>query len=303
MPNGGTLYLPGGTFRYTKNLNINKRITLLGSGHSNGDGKGATVLLKDGNFKAVWASASAVAIRNLTLRGVTGNSDDGVYITGGRVKMNDVEIINMGGHAIRIGNETAETTYNANLFYLSNIIVVGCKGNGLHVNDKNSKTLPNAGAGSVFQIDVRSCGGHGVFLDSCIDVCIYNAVSQMNTGWGIKLGPNCKSAKFYGQYTEFDTAGEIWIQPGARRNYFFGQSDNHPLHVILLDEGKSTFFLGRDNNNEMLAINKVQVEKLQISKSDVSGRWNLSQNASNGDLEVEMVRSSDPANNKFEKSS
>lgn len=293
LPDGGILHFPIGVYKFTKQIKIDKRITLSGCGHSS-DGKGATTLLKDGNFKGIWLFSNACKMRDMTVKGATFNDNDGIYITGGRATLTNVEVTNIGAHGIRIGNETADTDYNANLFYLNNVVVTACMGNGVHIHDERHKDLPNAGAGSISQLDVRGCKGDGLYLGSCIDVCLYNPVVQMCDGWGIRLGPDCKSAKFFGQYTEFNKAGEIWIEKGARRNYFFSQRDNQPLHVIK-DEGDSTFLLGRDNNNnDMLAINKMQFSLFEISDTAISGRWRAYQTTTR-DLKFELIGTSSNA--------
>lgn len=296
---GGEILIPAGTYRITSPIVLNKRIIFRGVGRAANGGNGATVILKDGNFKGISVESEAVSLRDFTLKGASGNLDDGIYITGARTHILNIEVNRIGRDGIRIGGESATVAYNANLFSLYNVIITKSGRHGLHIHDNSSSTLPNAGAGSVYQLDVRECGGDGILLDSQIDTCFYNPVVQMCTGWGINFAPRCMSAKFIGYYTEFNKTDneqhEIWIQPNARRNYLIAQRDNQPLSVIL-DEGNSTYLLGRDNNNnEMLAVNKMQSTEFDISDTAISGRWKFKQNPLNRDLELKLVNTTSEA--------
>lgn len=285
---GGVAFIPTGNFLINSSIIIPNRVTLKGSGRGNNTGNGATNIIKDGDFEGVWVQGDGATVSDLSISGKTGNLNDGLYVTGARATVRNIEVYNQGQDGVRIGRK--EGAYNTNLFHLSNIITTNNKRDGLHISDDTNLPLPDAGAGVIMQIDARANTRSGVYIHSSLDTVFYNPVCQSN-GVGITVGAYSQSTKFFGFYTEANDK-EVEILPGAQRTYMIANRNIQDT-ASYDDKGTSTFILGRDyQNNEMVAINKVQISQLEVSDPSISGKWHFEQDATDRSLNIAMVGTS-----------
>lgn len=293
------VYLPAGNYVITDTIKIPEGITFFGAGsHSNG--RGSTILTKISNVDAIETDGDRSNIVGVSVYGGKGNgSGDGFYIKHARVTLQNCEARGLKGDSYRIGGKSTTTEFNANIFSLINCISTEAGRDGLHIDDSFYGTLPNAGAGSVLNLDIRGSNRYGVYVNHSMDVIFYNPVLQHNNLHNVYLDNKCMSAKFLGHYTEsVATEGnaEIYITENARRNIFFGGRDMQYTREIV-DNGKQNLILSNDQQNfDVMSLNALQFNKLEISDSAISGRWEMKQNKTNRDLEVSLIGTGANAN-------
>jgi hypothetical protein len=281
LSSGGTLVLPVGTYRIASNWNINKRIRVIGATATSSTGaanRASTVILKDGNFVGVTISSDDVVFEGIQIDGASGNGNDGLQITGGRVTLRDVSVTSQGGNGIRIGDTAGS---NVNHFYLERILTISNGDNGVYIHD-GSGGGPNANAGIIVGLDTRGNTNDGIEIDNAVDNQIFGLLTQVNDN-GIHLASNAKGNAFFHPYTESNTTEDGIMDASSQDNYVWGyrQGVNQDAWS---DSGTNNTILGRYSTRE--SINQMAFEKAIIEDRTISGRWEFTKNTTTRDLEV-----------------
>ncbi len=231
LPDGGTVYLPRGTYLVTAQIVVNTKVKLLGEGiaSENGTGalfRGATCILRGftGVNATVALNGDCAGLDNIDVDGDSQGTGDQVQVWGSRVQIGRISTRNSGGDGVRIGKtDPGASTINANFWGIDYLITCGNAKNGIRIDDTNTSTtasypigLANANAGYAVLIDARSNGEDGVQIGNANDNVFVNVGSQFNAGIGIHFktdgtnsGPRCNT--ILGNDSEANIGNDIQI--------------------------------------------------------------------------------------------
>ena len=244
----GIVFIPQGTYKILSTLTVPAGVTLMGTGFSGETGvAAATKILKSFNGTGIAMSGDYSALVNLQVMGDTGNTGDGIVITGSRVLLDRVLSNAHGQDGIRIGTTSAgASSINANLWQFNHVYSMSNTRHGLYITDTNtttSATFPagaaNANAGTYTSGDCSSNGGDGIRIANSIDNRFYGVVAQSNTGYGIKLEQYARGNQFHGYYTESNLADvqDVQIDNGAKGNILIGpRSASAYMGTLIVDD-------------------------------------------------------------------
>jgi len=189
---GGIVEIPAGVYvAGAKITDSGKTVQFVGHGFSAiSNTSGPTTVWKNagvsGNGWELTGLGSAV--KNLTFRGETGNSGDGLVLLGGRQVFEDIMITKMGNDGLRIGKDAGGG--NMNLWQGRNLI---SKGNGRHgLMLSENIALPNAAncnGGSLFGADLQVNGGSGLYIENSQLNTFVGVTAQTNSVDGVHVSP------------------------------------------------------------------------------------------------------------------
>jgi parallel beta-helix repeat protein len=263
--NGGTVYFPPGTYRFTSKITVDTPVRLVGSGRSSNisAGKYNTRLLKDGDFTGIeFVAGSAFGgVFDLILDSAGGSdASDGLYIDSGRIDVQRVCIWNQGRMGMWVHDANASAFMNVELL-----------NNGLHgLYVSGASPSPDVNGMSFYNIDARSNTGSGVCLDVSFSNSFYGCTIQYNGSYGIQVEDSDRNS-FYGVYSESNTAGGLWFSNQANYNelYFGFQDDvgtpNNPTGTNYWS------FAGGDHSMAKLAVGNVQTPATLVQFDDSGG--------------------------------
>lgn len=225
------VYLRNKKYRIASTLTVPFGVTIKGQGSTTEDGSlnyAATQIIKDFNGVGILLSGTNSGLESLGIVGTTGNTGDGVQITGSRCRLQDVSIYRCGGNGIRIGADSG--SFNANLWRIDNVASCYNGGHGCYIHDGTSAGNPlvadvNAGTATALCVDHNT--GDGLRLGESIDNVFVNVIAQTNTGAGIRITATAWGNQIFKAYTESNTEYELRVLTGAKQNVIFGnRSEN-----------------------------------------------------------------------------
>jgi len=289
---GGLLILPIGVYRITRTFYIENGIQALGFGFSTSPiVRGATTILKDGNFEGIAIRGAYAGIENLTVDGETGNADLGIRLIGARSFMKKITVMNQGGNGIEIGDVIGTSV---NLWKLADIITLKNGGDGVYINSNVHPTLPNANAGYLLGLDARGNTGDGLHIRNAVDNTFINIACQGNTGIGIHLSEGAEGNYFPLPYTENNTGGQQILDVGADRNFIIGYRSGTGSDEII-DNGIGNYILGRHGqvpNQPPFVKSLIVFKEMMVKDGTLSGHWHFRQSSADRSLEMALAGTS-----------
>jgi hypothetical protein len=214
--------------RQGKRYLVGSQLTAAGTGHIDIFGAGAaeasnnvgsTEIIKSGSLStAVLNITSPFAkIRDLVVRGATGNTGDGIQISANSVTLDHVSVFSMGNDGVRIGLDSGT---NANSWTLSHCRLNNNSRFGLYISDQVSPTLPNANAGTWINCVAQSNGNDGVRIGNATLNTLVGGTVESNGGCGLRInGAGANYNSVIGM--DFDSgnaSGKLRIEAGAVYN-------------------------------------------------------------------------------------
>ena len=145
----------------------------------------------------------------------TGNTGDGIQIIGNGSVLKYSFVNFAGGVGVRVGNAAGK---NCNVFELNHVNSFQNGSHGIYIHDGTSSAGANANAGALYSCIASSNAGNGIHLGHAWWVTVINALTEINTGWGLYLSgtanntyPECRYANIIGgDYNEGNTAGAVY---------------------------------------------------------------------------------------------
>ena len=240
-PEGGVLIAGNGKFKFTGQLDIPSRVTLIGEGlghaASTATSNAPTIFFKSGNFDGIRLAAYS-QLKGCQVLGQVGNSGgDGVVLRGRGALIQEVASTGHGSKGIRVGDSSGT---NTNLWRATNII---CRDNGSHgfyVHDGGGGA-PDVNVGILNTYEARSNGGDGLAIENSIDCTFIGVETFENTGHGVRLYSGAKGHMIINPYNEDNVAGVGQIDSGAFRNYILGRNSGSGQWTI---NDQNNYFLG-----------------------------------------------------------
>lgn len=230
---GKTIFFPAGVYRVTSSITLASQRQLIGEGCSSESGiRGATCFLRDftGSTATIRVSAEDVTLIGIDIDNDLKGTGACLQIQGSRCKMENISTRKSGGIGLHIGiADAGASSINANLWRIDSLHTCNNVSHGLYISHTNTDTSgtfpvgePNVNAGTGVHIDTRVNGGDGVHIANAIDNAFFNVVAQSNTGYGIRFVQYARGQKFFGVYTELNTAGDMLLDSGADNNMIMG---------------------------------------------------------------------------------
>jgi len=241
---GGTVYFPAGQYLISSTLTVSTEgISLVGS-NSTALWDSATAVLSSGSEIVKKATMTTAAIEvsqlrftmeNLSVRGLPGNTGDGVYLRDGySPALINVCVAKCGGSGIRIGTKTGGGTGNVNGWQLTNCNSQYNEQHGVLIQDQSTNVLitgPNANAGTAVGLNVAGNSGEGLRIENGQFNTFVGLLSQQNSNYGVALiGSAALSlyANFIGGDVEANTVGNWFISGDAKHIVLSGAFPNLP---------------------------------------------------------------------------
>lgn len=224
---GGTIYAPGGhSYLIDGNFVATKPYF-----HLRGDGDavvsgdvGCTTFIKPatvtGNLFEIRGIGSTIEM--LAIKGVAGNTGDGIQILAGRCSIKRVSVSGCGNDAARIGHDLAG--YNCNLWVVEDLKAKGNGRYGLNIDDKPlaSPGLADANGGMLRGCDLQNNTSHGLNLGNTQLNTFIGVVSQTNSGRGVNFSDLAWFNTYIGGDSESSGGDEIYLAAGSKNNLLMG---------------------------------------------------------------------------------
>ena len=145
----------------------------------------------------------------------SGNTGDGIQIIGNGSVLKYSFVNFAGGVGVRVGTASGN---NCNVFELNHVNSFQNGSHGIYIHDGTSSVGANANAGALYSCIASSNAGNGIHLGHAWWVTVINALTEINTGWGLYLSgtanntyPECRYANIIGgDYNEGNTAGAVY---------------------------------------------------------------------------------------------
>ncbi len=192
-----------------------KRVLLVGQGSSEASNStGSTEIVKGAGMTsaALVLGANKSEARNFNVRGLVGNTGDGISVTGNQVCCVDVGSYQMGGNGWRVGTDAGT---NANNFHFERCRGTGSTGEGFLIDDGSSGG-PNANSGILLNCVGQSNGSDGYRLARCAFVQVMGGTWEANSGCGGRVVSGSKFNELIGGDYEANTGtAQISIEAGA----------------------------------------------------------------------------------------
>lgn len=173
------------------------------------------MLLKHGNFTGILITAGSSKLRNLTVKGDTGNGGDGIQVAAPRVVLEDVSSINQAGVGVRVGVTAAHAI--ADLTEFRGLTVRGNTGDGLYMHDDDADggIDANTATGNVF---AEGNGGNGITLEKA-QANRFTYWAEANTGYGVEVKAQVAAGKneLHG-HAEGNGVGQVHFDSGSSEN-------------------------------------------------------------------------------------
>ena len=265
----GVIAFPPGTYKITSTLTMSKRgQQLRGAAVSGGGVTGAhiTTILKAGNFHAITVAHGDQTIRDLQVKGDTGNGGDGITVEQIKVCIQNVVCYDHGGNGIMIGRNSN----NANYWNMYN---VSCSNNnvGMYIHDDGGSS-PDTNAGAAFGCHFPNNTSHGLHIENSIDNQFFGLAADNNGGDGIHLSSGAKGHSFFFPYLEDNTGETGKFDSGATENLVFGTRTGTSDLWVDNDTGNDNIVWGRNNtvNNAFFVRGNVGFKDLRV-REDAAG--------------------------------
>lgn len=146
-----------------------------------------------------------------------GNSGDGVWLSGNNAQLSQFMVKGAGQDGVRVG---VDGTYvNTNSCYLDHVISVNNGRHGIYLHDGVSNPSADANAGTLLNCEAAYNGGDGIKVGRAWWWTIINALTEVNTGWGLNLSnvvtspdtvAECRYANIFGgDFNESNVSGSL----------------------------------------------------------------------------------------------
>jgi hypothetical protein len=292
---GGKILIPPGRMKLTSAVTFSKTVILEGTSVAHLVGTTGSVILMESSGELIFTGSSS-GVRDLMVDGVAGNTGNGITMLNARPWLDNVTVVNQGGHGVQIGHPT-DTTVNVNSGYLANIRVKENVGDGLRILHADSVS-PNANAIVINKIDCSYNDGNGITIINCFDNQFVGVHSEGNAGYGIQL-TNASSHVFLKPYLEFNTLGELKGDIDSKYNYVYGHRRDSNIFLFVFDS-PDNFVQGRSTGKGLFPVSNKQIASvIGVSNESISGRWEMEQDGANRDLIVSLKGTSSTGNVKF----
>jgi parallel beta-helix repeat protein len=214
---GDTITVGAGT--YIENVNVDKRLTLIGEG---ADAVNVTAASVSDNVFEV--TANYVNISGFTVTGATGNDRAGIYITG-------------ADHCNIFWNNASNNydgiwLYDSDNNVLTNNIASSNSMFGIFLWNSNNNALQKNNASN-------NCNG-GISLLFSSDNCITNSITNSNIYYGISMGGSSNNM-LTKNTVDLNTHCDIYV----------GESNNNTLQNNNVSNSRHGIILGDSNNNTL----------------------------------------------------
>lgn len=261
-----TLGGDGESFPLGKTINVNKSVTIRGSGNSEDTAIRGTQLIKKAavNGPQFNVTKQNVTLEGFLLTGETNNLGHGIQVSNGRFVASNVTIVRMGGNGLQIGDSNVGT--NCNIWRLNNVISRKNLGHGIRIADEDAAHAGEAdvNAGVAVGLELSLNEGDGLSIGSALRNDYINVTVQANTGRGIHIEATAQEQRFFGgDQDEGNTGGNILNEGIA--SAFFGVTD-----AGFTDNGTETLRLTRVNGGlKKLGLGGIPAnqERLRISEA------------------------------------
>lgn len=215
--NGGRVVIDTPTLTMYYGLIIDKdNVTLEGNGATLDLSIGApTIVFKDSSISGpgILVSGHNVTLRGFQLRGVSGNTGDGVTVEGAMFAAKDLTVDHMAGDALRIGGDQDQ---NCNYARLDRLLLVANQGYGLFIWSGSR----NANNGVGTQIITKDNVAGNIAMGNAVNWEFDNAnASGSTSGTGIRLLSGARGNVFMcGNVERNNNTYQIIINSGAEGN-------------------------------------------------------------------------------------
>jgi hypothetical protein len=220
---GGTVQLGSGYYYVASTVTLPSpgHYTIVGKGNaeaSNNNGSTEIIVAPGVTNSAFIISSPCTTIKDVVIRGILGNTANGITILANNVKLENVSVFKMGNDGVRVGSTTA--TVNANTWS-----TINCRFNdnvryGLYLEDKVLPTLPDASGGTWVNCMAQGNGNDGIRIGNATLNTFLGGVVESNVGCGIRFfgnGSNYNSV--YGMdFDNGNTAGKLRVETGSAYN-------------------------------------------------------------------------------------
>lgn len=268
---GGTVFIPAGTYRFTSTLTISSNVNI------SGENLRQSVLDKDFNGTGIEVDGDFCLLENFTLynsnKATNGDVGDGIQTTSGssRPKFKNMMVWNQGGHGIK--------HVYGNLASFVDVASIYNGGDGIRVEG-----VGDTNACCFFNIDVKNNDGNGLYLLAGYSNFGMGITAQNNGVYGVKI--NSDHNVINGIYTEGNTSGGILLDTGAAYNTIMGGIWSEATALTDSSTGTNSYFRSRVTNNSYWQSEKMYAQDLAIDNSDISGIFHITQNASTRNFDI-----------------
>lgn len=249
---GGIVFFPVGAYKFTSQLVIPNRVNLKGAGMSEAESSNVsyqpTKLLKDGNFLGIVLDASS-SLSDVCVEGASGNGDGGIQLNGNRSRLENVEVANMGGDGVIVGDSLVDG--NRNYWRMINVTSRKNGGRGFVINDYDPGTGPDTNAGYAEQCNAWTNTGDGWYIDNTVVCTFVQCYAETNGGHGWNVQAKGKNNTFLNCGSEGNAGEEFVFQASSVNNLVMGSMNFTPLDL---------------GNNTILQATGGAVQRLNVSK-------------------------------------
>lgn len=241
LPSWGGVIEATGFYIIDSPMTFTKRLVIKGGSSAELNTNSATVFVKAATCLGDMFSFSggSSGLQDCVLKGVAGNTGDGLVVLGGRSVNKNVSIYAMGRDGMRIGSDAG---VNANCWYAENIRSKYNGRYGLHISDKlnTNPTLPDCNGGVLLGADLQNNANTGLYLGAAQINTFINVVSQTNGGRGIDFTEYARSNTMIGGDSESNNGDELYLAAGSTGNKVIGTS----VYGSMSDLGSGNVILG-----------------------------------------------------------
>lgn len=230
LSSNGYVLFHAGIYSISSTITVSNKVGIVGSGINNvATTSGISVIKKNSSFSGdgiILPDSSS--LQNISIDGDSGNSGDGIVISGNGVLIRRVTAYNQGRDGIRIGTDAGT---GANSFRLDDVRVKNNGRYGLKIHDGSN----NANAGTITQIEAQNNVSHGLEIGKCMLNNFMGILSENNTGLGIHVTTDAQHNAFWFPHAEGNTGGYITFDAGSTQNSVVG-----PQSEFVTDNGTNT---------------------------------------------------------------
>jgi hypothetical protein len=241
-----TVYLPGGIYLISANINVAEGVALLGEGNTAAFANGAqsypTRIFKAASMTTFGLTLQRrVRMENITVLADAAATGGGCQVVGNYFVIRDCAFNGHKGAAgigLKVGALAGDPTfYNTNGFYIENISAAENGSHGVSIGAENitstivsgfpswSPQPPDCNAGTLTKADIRINGGDGLRIVNCFYNTFVGVLVEGNTGAGMFTAGTRDLCFVGGDYEEGNTGGNI-VDQGVANKFFGANADN-----------------------------------------------------------------------------
>jgi len=228
---GGEIVVPYGSYLFSSTLAFTKIVKVKGVGNAHSNARSPSEFLKASTLAGTGISFSGngSCMESIGVRGVVGNTGDGILIKASRCTLRDVSVFAMGNDGIRIGTDAGGE--NCNLWMLDNCKTKTNGRHGVYVSE-GAGALADTNAGTCVNLDTQSNVLDGLYFGGSQLNTVIGGAYQNNGQYGIHLGPFASYHYFVGGDVEANITSQVRISAGAIGNRFVNQTLQYTSYSI-----------------------------------------------------------------------